>query len=326
MEQATIARRVEIAGVGLHSGARVRLTFSPAEPDRGIVFVRTAEGAREGRESERVDSAAGLRRTVEIPARVASLQSHARATTLVAPTSDASNVSGLATGVSTVEHLLATLYALAIDNLRIELDGPEVPIFDGSAEPLLEVLYRAGRVAQVLPRRTLHLRETIEIRDGERWIRAEPCDRLRIGYAIDFDHPEIGRQTLEIPELDASVFERALSRARTFGFMSEVEALHAEGLARGGGLANTIVLGERRVMNPDGLRFPDEFVRHKVVDLIGDLALLGAPLAAHVRVERGGHMLHHQLVRTLASRVETIPAARSLPHEATRRRAGAQPS
>jgi UDP-3-O-[3-hydroxymyristoyl] N-acetylglucosamine deacetylase len=157
----------------------------------------------------------------------------------------------------------------------------------------------AKRERQNPSRRQLAVVKPFEIRDGDRWIRIEPADALRISYAIDFDHACIGRQSLEIPYLDETVFERDLAAARTFGFADEVEELRNAGLARGGSLCNTIVLDETRVLNSGGLRWPDEFVRHKITDLLGDLALLGASLDAHIRVEKGGHKLHHQLVRAL---------------------------
>jgi UDP-3-O-[3-hydroxymyristoyl] N-acetylglucosamine deacetylase len=285
VEQSTIARRVTIAGNGLHGGGHAHLVFDPAPADTGLVFVR--EGGDGG--------------DVEIPVGVASLASGTRATTL-APGDDelAAGQGGLR--IRTVEHLLACVAALEIDNLRIRVEGDEIPAFDGSAAPLFQALDSAGRVVQARPRRCYRLRSTIELRDGDRFIRAEPGVGLRIAYAIDFSHPLIGRQRFELPRLDRDAFERELARARTFGFLHELDSLRSAGLAEGGGLDNAIVLDDRRILNAEGLRFPDEFVRHKVVDLIGDLALLGARLEAHVTVERGGHSLHHQLVRALAAR------------------------
>lgn len=297
-EQATIARPTECAGLGLHSGRPARCWMRPAEADSGIVFVR--RGAGPGGEH------------VEIPAVPAALGPSARATTLLSVCattgSDAKPVR-----VTTVEHLLATLHALGLDNLRIELDGPEVPAFDGSAAPLLECLEAAGRRPQRAPRRVLELAGSVEIREGDRWIRAEPCDHLSLDYAIDFQHPHIGRQHLAIPRLDALTFARELAPARTFGFLHEVDALRAAGLANGGGLENAVVLDEASVLNAGGLRFADEFVRHKLVDLIGDLALLGGELRAHVQVEKGGHSLHHRLVQALAARAGGRAASRRSP-------------
>jgi UDP-3-O-[3-hydroxymyristoyl] N-acetylglucosamine deacetylase len=170
---------------------------------------------------------------------------------------------------------------------------------DGSAAPFVDWLRSAGRQVQSEHRPELAIEESFEIREGDRSIHVEPSDELRISYGIDFDHSCIGRQTFEILALDEKVFEHELAPARTFGFAQEVEALHEAGLALGGNLENTVVLGDEKVLNEGGLRWPDEFVRHKIVDLIGDLALLGARPKAHIRVERGGHRLHHRLVTEL---------------------------
>ncbi len=283
MEQTTIARRVQCRGTGLHGGEEVDLALEPAEPDTGVVFV-VPDPVRPG----------GCR---EIPARASAVRSSARATTL----SD-----GAGASISTVEHLLATLSALGVDNVRVELSGDEVPGMDGSARPLVDWVRSAGRRGQAVTRRRLRVRRGFEIREGERSIRVEPADGLSVCYAIDFDHPCIGRQSLELAEVDEACFERELAGARTFGFQSEIETLRASGLALGGSFANAIVLDERRVLNDSGLRWPDEFVRHKVIDLLGDLALLGAPLEACVRVERGGHRLHHRLVAALLDRADVL--------------------
>jgi UDP-3-O-[3-hydroxymyristoyl] N-acetylglucosamine deacetylase len=167
---------------------------------------------------------------------------------------------------------------------------------DGSAASFVFLIHAAGLFDQRTPRRRLRVRKRMEVREGDRVVRVEPSRDLRISYAVDFVHPAIGRQSLENLVLDAASFERELARARTFGFLHEVEALWRSGLARGGSLDNTVVLDGRRVLNRSGLRFPDEFVRHKTLDLLGDLALIGMPLAGHVVVERGGHALHQQLV------------------------------
>lgn len=289
--QSTIARSVAWEGIGLHSGVPGRVSLSPAAPDSGLVFVR-------------VGAKAGDR--IEFPARVANLRSGARATTLgpaAAPLAAIpldGELAGAAHGIATVEHLLASLYAFELDNVRIEVEGPELPALDGSALPIVDRLLEAGRVAQTAQRHPITLTEPIEIVDGDRWIRATPADELLISYAVDFDHPLVGRQSLDRLALDPKRFECELAGARTFGFVHEVEALRAAGLALGGSLDNTLVLDDRTVVNGGGLRFPDEFVRHKVIDLLGDLALLGAPLHAHVEVERGGHTLHHRLAEALA--------------------------
>ncbi len=269
--QRTIAEKVSCLGLGLHSGRPVQLTLHPARANSGIVFRGTG-----------LDG-------VEIPARAAYVSSTAQATTL-------------ARGelcVSTVEHLMAALYASGIDNVGVEVDGPEVPVMDGSAGPLVYLIRSAGVFVQQEPRGVLRVDRVVEVRDGQRWIRVSPGRGLQISYAVDFAHPAIRRQELHIPKMGPEVFERELARARTFGFLDDVHRLWRDGLARGGSLDNTVVLDAERVLNPDGLRWPDEFVRHKVLDLLGDLALLGMPIEGHVEVERGGHALHQALVKGL---------------------------
>ena len=205
--------------------------------------------------------------------------------------------------VGTVEHLLAAVASLGIDNLRVEVDGPEIPVMDGSAAPFVALLREAGVFDQRVGRRVIRIRKPISVRDGDRVIRVSPAPRLSVAYFVEYPHPSIGKQRIELP-IDAETFEREIARARTFGFLHEVEALWRGGLARGGNLDNTVVLDERGVVNPGGLRFPDEFVRHKLLDLIGDLALLGMPLIAHVVVERGGHAIHQQLVERILATPE----------------------
>ena len=305
MQQSTIARRVACSGTGLHSGEEVELALCPAVAGTGIVFVSLG-AAEDGGD-------------VEILASPQTVLSTARATTLAswpAPTpshsrhQDDSHDPRHSAGakIATVEHLLATLFALEIDNVRVEVKGSEIPAMDGSAAPFVECIRRAGRERQNAARRELVIVKPFEIRDGDRWIRVKPADALRISYAIDFAHPWIGRQSLEIPCLDEEAFERELAAARTFGFAHEVEALRDAGLARGGNFDNTVVLDETRVLNAEGPRWPDEFVRHKVIDLVGDLALLGASLHAHIQVEKGGHRLHHRLVQALVDRPELLEA------------------
>jgi UDP-3-O-[3-hydroxymyristoyl] N-acetylglucosamine deacetylase len=244
------------------------MTLRPARADSGIVFVRS-----------------DLEPRVEIPARASSVASTRFATVLRR---------GDVT-VGTVEHLLGAFLGLGIDNARVEIDGAELPVMDGSAASFVYLIRSAGVFSQREPRYPLRLRRPVEVRDGVRSIRVEPADSFRIHYAIDFEHPAIRRQTFDL-DVNADRFEREIAGARTFGFLDEVDSLRREGFARGGSLDNAIVLDAEGVMNPDGLRWPDEFVRHKVLDLIGDLALLGAPLLGHVHVERGGHSLHQRLV------------------------------
>jgi UDP-3-O-[3-hydroxymyristoyl] N-acetylglucosamine deacetylase len=276
--QRTIAEKVTCTGVGLHSGAPVQLTLFPARAGSGVIFVRT-----------------DLPMPIEIPARPAAVASTLLATTLGRD----------AARVGTVEHLLAALYGLGIDNARVEVNGPELPVMDGSAASFVYLIREAGVFVQRERRYAIRCRRPIEIRDGDRLISVEPARELRVTYAVEFAHPAIGRQEYSFDRLDPDRFEREISSARTFGFLDDVQALWDRGLARGGSLENTVVLDDEGVINPSGLRWSDEFVRHKVLDLLGDLSLLGMALEGHVRVERGGHSLHQQLVRALVDRPET---------------------
>lgn len=272
--QQTLAEKVICRGKGLHSGANVALTLRPDRADTGVTFVRTDLGG------------------VEIPAVPASVCSMYRATTL-----GRGDVT-----VATVEHLLGALYALEIDNVRVEVDGPEIPVLDGSAAPFVELIRAAGVFRQSELRPRLRILERVEVIDEDRRISVVPCDSFSIHYTIDFEHPAIRRQEFELGSVTAASFERELSRARTFGFLDEVAALREAGLGRGGDLDNTVVLDSSRVINPGGLRFADEFVRHKALDLVGDLALLGVGLEGRVEVERGGHALHQRLVAAIMAR------------------------
>ena len=269
MRQQTIAEKVSCTGIGLHSGRLVQLALHPARANAGIVFART-----------------DLPGAPEIPARPGAVSSTQFATTLARD----------GVSVATVEHLLAAVHALGIDNLRVELDGPEVPVMDGSAASFAWLLREAGFFPQRAPRPVLRIRRPIAVEEGDRRILVEPARALRVSYAVDFEHPAIGRQEFQLDRLDAGLFEREVAGARTFGFLSEVQDLWRAGFARGGSLENAVVLDAEGVVNPGGLRWPDEFVRHKVLDLLGDLALIGLPLLGHVVVERGGHSLHQRLV------------------------------
>ena len=294
--QRTIAEKISCTGIGLHSGEPVQLTLHPARAGSGIVFVRT-----------------DLPQPVEVPANHRAVTSTRLATTLGR---------GDAT-VGTVEHLLAALCGLGIDNVRVEVDGPEVPVMDGSAASFVFLIRAAGIFDQGVPRRSLRVRRALEVRDGDRLIRIEPARELRVTYSVDFAHPAIGRQQLRDLVIDDESFESEICRARTFGFLREVEALWRSGLARGGNLDNTVVMDDFRVLNRDGLRWSDEFVRHKALDLIGDLALLGIPLEGHVVVERGGHALHQRLVRALLDQPSHWTIESELPR--TQRAANARP-
>ena len=270
IKQTTLAKPVETHGVGLHTAVQVHVRLVPAPPDTGYVFRRTDLGG------------------FEIPATVESVAHCGYATTL------------MRTGVmmSTVEHLLSALRGLNIDNVFIEVDNLELPIMDGSAENFAEIIEEAGTVEQPLARRGLLIREKVSFEQGNRRITIEPSDTYQIECLIDFSHPMIGVQSMSI-ELSNGAFSRDIAAARTFGFEQEVETLRKANLIRGGSLDNAIVLTREGMLNQTGLRFRDEFVRHKILDIIGDLALLGMPILGKVTAERSGHILHAGLMSKL---------------------------
>ena len=271
--QRTLEKPVATRGVGLHSGAQVNLTLRPAPADHGIVFHRIDLPGAPG-----------------IPATAAH----------VVDTALATNLGNREARVGTVEHLLAALSGLGIDNVRVEVDGPEVPILDGSSGPFLYLVRSAGIRILEEPKSFVVIRRPVTLREGDRQASIGPCNRLRIDCAIDFHHPLVPGQSLSV-DFSGSSFSRELARARTFGFLKDVERLKAAGLARGGSLENAIVVDEFSILNPEGLRYPDEFVRHKMLDALGDLALFGHPVIGHLRVKKSGHALHHRLVsRVLA--------------------------
>jgi len=268
----TLASTVSIRGVGLHCGATVRMTLRPAEPCTGIVFVRTDEGGG-----------------VEIPATLE----------FVGPSFWATVLQKDGQTVSTIEHLMAALYALQVDDLRVELDGPEVPILDGSSRPFVELILEAGRRELDARRDYLTLTRPIVVTHEEKRISAYPGPEYRLTYAIDFDHPALGYQELSATIWGGTAFADKLAPARTFTFERDVEQLRRQGLALGGSLENAVVLGEDGILNDSELRFPDEFVRHKMLDLTGDLSLLGRPLRAHIVAYRAGHDMHGRLARRI---------------------------
>lgn len=270
--QKTIARPVSIAGVGIHTGRKIKLTLQPAPEDLGIVLRRTDAGG------------------IEIRALASEVASVELATTL-----GRDDVT-----ISTVEHLLAAVRALDIDNLWVDLDGPEVPILDGSALPFLHLLEAAGVTAQSAPRRVLAVTAPVEAEVSGKRIRATPYPGLRVSYRIDFDVPSIGRQEIDLV-VDRDTFGRELAPARTFALEREVAELRRRGLGLGGERDNCVIFGAEGPVNTT-LRFADEPVRHKALDAVGDLALAGGPLWAHVEVERGGHQLHYALLAELFAR------------------------
>jgi len=289
-QQRTLENPVATRGVGLHTGAQVTLTLRPAPADHGIVF-------------HRVD----LPGSPGIPASARFVVDTALATTLG---------QGQAR-VGTVEHLLAALSGLGIDNLRVEVDGPEVPILDGSAGPFGYLVRSAGIRILEEPKSFVLIKRPVTLMDGDREASIAPCDRLRIDCAIDFHHPLVSGQSLSI-DFSGSAFSRELARARTFGFLKDVERLKSAGLAQGGSLENAIVVDEFSILNPEGLRYPDEFVRHKTLDALGDLALFGHPVIGHLRVRKSGHALHHRLVNRVLADASSYAIVRARRRELER--------
>jgi UDP-3-O-[3-hydroxymyristoyl] N-acetylglucosamine deacetylase len=273
--QHTLARSVCVEGVGIHSGLRVRLELHPGAPGSGWRFLRRDVADRDP----------WVRASAEAVVET-------RLSTVLA------NADGVR--VATVEHLAAALAALGVDNVLVALDGPELPILDGSASEWVALIDAAGLAVQAAPRRRFVLRRPLRIRLGESSAILIPAEHPRYSVSIEFPERLIGHQHLDF-ELDAEVFRRDIAPARTFGFLRDIERLLAEGLARGGSLDNAVVVDGERVLNPGGLRFPDEFVRHKLLDLIGDLALIGAPIMAHVIAHRPGHALNNRILRALVA-------------------------
>ncbi len=267
---------VRIAGVGVHTGRAVEATVSPAAVDTGLVFVRADIKDRDA----------------FIPAR-ADLVCETRLGTVIG------NAAGVT--VSTVEHLMAAFSGLGVDNAVVSLDGPEAPIMDGSCEPFVRLIDRAGRRPQNARRVYLEILEPIVVTDGDKRAALLPADAFEVAFEIAFDDPAIGRQRIDLT-VDEPVFRAALANCRTFGFLHEVEALRAAGLARGGSLDNVVVIDGGAVLNPLGLRRPDECVRHKALDAIGDLALLGAPLLGRYEGIYAGHTLNNALARAVLAR------------------------
>jgi len=298
LRQRTVKALVRTQGVGLHSGQRVELTLRPAPPDTGIVF-----------------------RRVDLPVSVDIRVSASRVTdTRMASTlSAADSGEGASVKVATVEHLMSALAGLGIDNLIIDVTAPEIPILDGSAGSFVFLIQSVGLLEQAAPKRFIRVKRAVEVRDGDKWARLEPHFGFKLRFSIDFGHPAINAtvQQVEVDFANAS-YVSAISRARTFGFMQDVEALRSHGLARGGSLGNAIVMDESRVLNSDGLRSDDEFVKHKILDAIGDLYLVGHPLLASYSAHKSGHAMNNLLLRALladesAFELTTYPQRREAP-------------
>ena len=289
-QQRTIKNVIRATGVGLPSGNKVVLTLRPAAPDTGIVF-------------RRVD----LDPVVEIPA----------AGELVSETTLCTGLSRDGAKVQTVEHLMSALAGLGIDNLYVELSAPEVPIMDGSSGPFVFLLQSAGIVEQDAPKRFIRIRRPIEVREGDKIARFEPYDGFRLGFTVQFDHPAIPQsQSRAQVEFSTGNYIREVSRARTFGFMRDLEYMRERNLGLGGSMDNAIVLDEFRVLNDDGLRYANEFVRHKILDAVGDLYLAGRPILGAFEGYKSGHALNNKLVRALLANRESweeVTFARTAP-------------
>jgi UDP-3-O-[3-hydroxymyristoyl] N-acetylglucosamine deacetylase len=299
LKQRTLKTVIKTTGVGLHTGHKVELTLRPAAPDTGIVF-------------RRVD----LADAADLPALAHGVTDTRLATCL----GEGENK------VWTIEHLMSALAGLGIDNCRIDLSGPELPIMDGSAGPFVFLIQSAGIEEQSAPKRFIRVKKPVEVKHGDKSARFEPFEGFRITLSIDFHHPVFERSgNLATIDFADQSYVQEVSRARTFGFMSDVEAMRAQGLALGGTLDNAVVMDEYRVLNPDGLRYADEFVKHKVLDCVGDLYLLGHPLIGAFTGHKTGHAMNNQLLRALLAdtsayeqvsfeQQETAPAfARLLP-------------
>jgi UDP-3-O-[3-hydroxymyristoyl] N-acetylglucosamine deacetylase len=277
LAQRTLKTLTKAVGVGLHSGQRVELTLRPAAPDTGIVF-------------RRVD----LPEPVDIPVRAES----------VTDTRLASTISVGQAKVFTVEHLMSACAGLGIDNLYVDITAEEVPILDGSASSFVFLLQSAGIVEQTAPKRFLRVLKTVQVSEGEgsniKWAKLEPFHGYKLSFEIDFRHPAVDQTGQQVVfDMSEGVYSRDIARARTFGFTKDVEMMRANGLALGGGLDNAIVMDDYKVLNTDGLRYDDEFVKHKILDAMGDLYIVGKPLLAAYSAFRSGHAMNNQLLRAL---------------------------
>ena len=276
LRQRTLKGAIKTTGVGLHTGARVDLTMRPAAPDTGIVF-------------HRVD----LAQPVSIPAHALN----------VGDTRLSSSLEKDGARISTVEHLMSALAGLGVDNLHVDVAGPELPIMDGSAAPYVFLLQSAGLEEQKARKRYLRIKEPVELRHDDKWARFEPHQGFVLDFTIDFPHPVFGSETRHVLiDFAEHSYTKEVSRARTFAFMQDVEAMRSAGLALGGSLQNAIVLDETRVLNSEGLRYDNEFAKHKVLDAIGDLYLLGHPLIGTYAAFKSGHALNNAVSRALLAR------------------------
>jgi UDP-3-O-[3-hydroxymyristoyl] N-acetylglucosamine deacetylase len=273
IRQRTLKNVIRATGVGLHTGEKVYLTLRPAPVDTGIIFQRT-----------------DLDPVVTVPARPENVGDTRLSTTLEKD----------GTKISTVEHLMSAFAGLGIDNAFVELSAPEVPIMDGSAGPFVFLLQSAGILEQEKLKQFIRIKKPLLVEDDDKWVKFEPFNGFKVSFAIDFDHPILQNST-QVASVDFSTtsFVKEVSRARTFGFMDDLEALRNAGLAQGGSFDNAIVMDSFHILNDDGLRYDDEFVKHKVLDAIGDLYLLGYPLIGAFSAHKSGHALNNKLLRQL---------------------------
>ncbi len=271
--QRTLSDSISCTGIGLHSGKKVRMTIKPAPPDTGIRFIRK-----------------------DLPGKrmIRAYFDSVINTTLCTVIGSNGN------HVSTIEHLMAAFFGFGIDNAIVEIDGPEVPIMDGSAAPFIFLLKNTGIKEQRKPKEFILIKKTIHVEEGNRSITIKPSRELKVTFTIDFHHPLISNQKYNF-SFSGKNFIDEISRARTFGFLKDIETLRDAGLARGGSLDNAIVIDDFRVLNEDGLRYSDEFVRHKILDFLGDIAVMGAPIIGHFIVNRSGHSLNHAMLKKLSS-------------------------
>ena len=268
--QNTISKEISITGKGLHTGQNIRMNLSPAPQDTGVVFIRSDNG--------------GIRIKAGISA--------------VADTTFATTLASKGAKVGTVEHLLAAFSGLHIDNVYVELDGPEVPILDGSASPFISLIIEAGIATQAKTVPFMKILEPVVVMEGHSQIAVTPYDGTRITYRLFYTHPAFGEQKMSF-DVSSLNFINEIAPARTFGFLRDVEMLRSKGLAKGGTLDNALVLGDTDIINGSKMRFDDEFVRHKILDAVGDMSLIGLPILGHVIANKSGHTLHVKLLRKL---------------------------
>jgi UDP-3-O-[3-hydroxymyristoyl] N-acetylglucosamine deacetylase len=292
LRQRTLKSIVSATGVGLHTGQKVRMSLRPAQPDTGVVF-------------RRLD----LPGAADLPARA----------DLVGETRLCSCLVSGDTKIYTIEHLMSALSGLGVDNVYVDLDGPEVPIMDGSAAPFALLIQQSGIEEQGAPKRFLRVKKRVEAKDGDKWAVLEPYEGFKLSFSIVYKHPVIEKSNTSLTvDFATTSYLKEVARARTYGFMQDVEELRNVGLALGGGLENAVVLDEHRVLNAEGLRFGDEFIRHKILDAIGDLYVLGRPILAAFSARKSGHALNNMLVRALiadpsATEVVTFERAEEAP-------------